>query len=131
MTTGDLRERVLQIYDEWGRGNFRAGTDLYDDNVMLVVRPEFIDPGVHTGREALRNFMHNFLEPWKEITIRAEDIRVVGDSVLVDVVQRGTGFASGIESELRYFQLWTFRGGKVIRIESISDPDEAREAAGV
>jgi hypothetical protein len=30
-----------------------------------------------------------------------------------------------------YFQLWTFRGGKVIRIESIRDADEADEAVGL
>jgi hypothetical protein len=32
-------------------------------------------------------------------------------------------------SEMRSYQLWTFRGGNVIRIESIVDADEAREAA--
>jgi ketosteroid isomerase-like protein len=127
----NVGERVRRIYDEWGQGNFRAGIDDYDQYVTLVVRPEFADPGVHTGIDALRTFMHNFLEPWKVVTIRAENVYEVGDSVLVEVVQRGTGAVSGVEGEMRYFQLWTFRGGKVIRIESISGDEEAREAAGL
>jgi ketosteroid isomerase-like protein len=131
MSDRNLVALVRRIYDEWGRGNFRAGTDLYDHNVMVVIRPEFLDPGVYTGADQLATYMHNFLEPWGVITIGAEDIRPVGDSVLVRVVQRGTGRTSGVETELRYFQLWTFRGGRVIRIESISDADEACEAAGL
>jgi ketosteroid isomerase-like protein len=126
-----LRDRVKQIYDEWGRGNFKAGTEDYDPNITLVVRPEFADPGVYTGVDAVRTFMRSFLDPWEEIVIRAEDLQQVGDSVLAEVTQRGTGAASGLEGELSYFQLWTFRGGKLIRLECVFGADEAREAAGL
>jgi ketosteroid isomerase-like protein len=51
--------------------------------------------------------------------------------VLVGVRQRGVGTASGVPRELRYFMLWTFRGEKVIRIESIGGRHEALEAAGL
>jgi ketosteroid isomerase-like protein len=51
--------------------------------------------------------------------------------VLVSVRQRGVGTTSGVETELRYFQLWSFRGGKVIRMESTRDRAEALEAAGL
>ena len=128
MNAGEI---IRQIYDEWGRGNFRAGTELYDPHITLVVRAEFADPGVHTGVEAVRKYMHGFLEPWKELTISANDVREVGDTVLVAATQRGTGMVSGAETELGYFQLWTFRGEKVIRIEIISGEDDAREAAGL
>jgi hypothetical protein len=33
--------------------------------------------------------------------------------------------------ELKYFHLWTFRGGSVIRLESIIHEQEARQAAGL
>lgn len=75
--------------------------------------------------------MRSLLQAWKVFTIRAEDLQEVGDTVLVAVVQGGAGITSGIESEMRYFQLWTFRGGKIIRIESIPDADEAHDAAGL
>jgi ketosteroid isomerase-like protein len=33
--------------------------------------------------------------------------------------------------EQRFFMLFTFRGGKIVRIESILERDEAIEAAGL
>jgi ketosteroid isomerase-like protein len=36
-----------------------------------------------------------------------------------------------VPAEFRYFQVWTFRGGSVIRIESIRDRDDALEAVGL
>ena len=33
--------------------------------------------------------------------------------------------------DMRYFQVWTFRGGAVIRLESVRAREEALEAAGL
>jgi ketosteroid isomerase-like protein len=49
----------------------------------------------------------------------------------VNVRQRGVGAGSGVSTEMHYFQLWTFRGGKVIRLEVIADEAEALEAVGL
>jgi ketosteroid isomerase-like protein len=51
--------------------------------------------------------------------------------VIVSVYQSGVGRTSGVPVELRYFTLWSFRGRKVIRIESFRDRGEALEAAGL
>jgi ketosteroid isomerase-like protein len=75
--------------------------------------------------------MRSFLEPWEALTIEGNQFRGTGDSVLVAVVQRGVGRLSGAKAELAYYQLWTLRGGKVIRIEVILDEKGALEAAGL
>ena len=75
--------------------------------------------------------MRGFLEPWTRITIEAEEITRVGDSVLVAVHQCGVGGGSGAATELHYFHAWSFRGGRVIRFESIREASEAREAVGL
>ena len=54
-----------------------------------------------------------------------------GDTVLVNVHQSGVGRASGIQTDMRYFTLWSFRGRKVIRIESFRDRADALEAVGL
>jgi ketosteroid isomerase-like protein len=41
------------------------------------------------------------------------------------------GRASGIEGDDRYYQLFTFRGGKIVRMEVIRDEAEALEAVGL
>jgi hypothetical protein len=51
--------------------------------------------------------------------------------VVVHVHQHGTGRQSHAFGELRYFQVWTFRGTSVIRIESVMERTEAFKAAGL
>ncbi len=122
---------VKGVYGEWSKGNFAAGTPAYDENILLVVRPEFADPGVFTGVDAVHGYMRAFLEPWTILTIEGTDLREVGDSVLVRVVQRGVGRSSGAQTDLSYHQVWTLRGGKVIRIDVILDEKDALEAVGL
>jgi hypothetical protein len=38
-------EVLRRIYGEWGRGNFREGAELYDPQVLLVVRSSAWLPG--------------------------------------------------------------------------------------
>jgi len=124
-------EMVRGIFERRSQGDFRAGTDLFDPHVVLVLRPEFPDSGAYLGPEAVAAYTRGFLEPWTHITIEADELLDAGDTVVVAVRQRGVGGASGVQTELRYFQLFTFRGGKLIRLESIRKRGEALEAAGL
>jgi ketosteroid isomerase-like protein len=124
-------EVVRRIYEAWASGDFRAGADDLDRHVVLVIGPEFAEFGVFVGPDGVREFMRRFLEQWERLTIEATSIRTVGDTVLAQVVQHGKGRASGIEGDHRYFQLFTFRGGKIVRMESIIGKAEALEAVGL
>ena len=128
--TPDTVEVVRGIYAEWAKGNFRAGTDLFDRDVVLVLRPEFPDAGIYQGRDRIRAYMERFLESWTKAAIEAEDVLGSGDRVAVAVRQQATGSASGVEIDMRYWQVWTFREGTVLRIESIMECSEALEALG-
>jgi ketosteroid isomerase-like protein len=92
---------------------------------------EFPDAGTYLGIDEIARYTRGFLEPWEHVTIEAEDLTAAGDSVLAAVRQRGTGNTSGAATEMRYFMLWSFRGGKVIRVENFRERNEALEAAGL
>ena len=126
-------EIVRRIYGEWGRGNFREGTELYDPHVLLVVHPEFgLASGVYCGPEEIARYMREvFLAEYEGFVIGGDEFVDAGDSVVVRVDQRGTGRQSGAPGSLRYFQIWTFRGASVIRIKSISERPDALEAVGL
>ena len=124
-------EIVRAVFQRWSRGDFQAGVDLFDPHVMLVLRPGFPDAGAYVGAEGVAAYMRGFLEPWTHLTMEAEELLDAGDTVVVTVRQRGAGDVSGVSTELHYFQLWTFRGGKLIRLESIRERGEALEAAGL
>jgi hypothetical protein len=72
-----------------------------------------------------------FLPEWEDLAIAGEESLDAGDSVVVHVHQHGAGRQSHAFGELRYFQVWTFRGTSVTRIESVMERAEALEAAGL
>jgi ketosteroid isomerase-like protein len=124
-------EAVHRVYEGWGRGDLRVPDQLYDPHVLLVLRPEFPDAGAYCGPDEIREYTHHLLAAWESFAISAENFIEAGDSVVVSVRQHAKGVGSGVPAEFRYFQVWTFRGGSVIRIESIRDRDDALEAVGL
>ncbi len=55
---------------------------------------------------------------------------MAGSSVIASVRKRGVGSESGAETEFRYFQVWSFRGHRVIRLENFRERSDALDAAG-
>ena len=124
-------EAVRDVYERWSQGDFRSGVDVLDPLVLFVLRPEFPDAGTYLGPERVAEYTRGFLEPWTRITIEAEEVIDAGDSVVAAVLQCGVGGGSGAATEFRYFHVWSFRGGKVIRLENFRERAEALEAVGL
>ena len=124
-------EVLRAVYERWAEGDFRAGVDLFDPELVFVLRPGFPDAGIYRGPEGMRDYMLPFLAAWNKLTITAEEFVEAEGSVLVAVHQVGIGLESGIATELRYFMIWTFRGPAVVRLESVRSRDEAFEAVGL
>jgi ketosteroid isomerase-like protein len=127
----DNEEIVRSMFDSWAEGDFRSGSADLDRHVTFVVRSPFPESGVVHGPDGVRKYMNGFLEQFDQLTIEAERFRAAGDTVVVQARQYGTGRSSGAPADVRYFMLFTFRGGKIVRIESILDEAEALEAAGL
>jgi ketosteroid isomerase-like protein len=125
-------EAVRAVYEEWAKGNFRAGGDLWDRRVVFVPAAELPDTGDYFGLDGVTTFMRAFLQPWTNFTVTAEELIEAGDSVVVVARQRGAGRASGIVAEVgQQFQVWTFRGRMVIRFEAFRERAQALEAVGL
>ena len=81
--------------------------------------------------EALSHYMRRFLDSWDDWRVEATDYREAGDSFVVQVHLSGVGKGSGLAVKDRSFHVWTFRGGKAIRLALIEREREALEAAGL
>lgn len=130
MAEGNV-DAVRAVYERFGKGDFSASLEIVDPLVLFVLPPGFPESGTYLGTAQLLEYTREFLEPWSRITIAAEEITGAGDSVVASVCQRGAGSESGAVTEFRYFQVWTFRGGKVIRLENFRERAEAFAAAGL
>ena len=125
---GSDRRTLERIYERWAHGDFTAAVDAFADDVVLVMDEELPDSGRYEGADAIRDYTRAFLEPWESIAIEAESYEEHGDRLFVAVRQSGVGRDSGVPIEMRYFQIWTFREGAIIRFSSIKSELKAREA---
>jgi ketosteroid isomerase-like protein len=121
-------ERMRAMYSEFARGNFRPAPDL--------LAPDLAYEPMAEGREAFHGVdefgaqFREFLAQWSEFTIEALEFEDLGDAVLITERQRGKGRASGVETEMTFFSVWTFRDDLVVRARWDADRDSALEAAG-
>ncbi len=124
-------EVVRRILDSWAKGDFREGVDDLAPYVTFIVRSPLAEPAACVGAEGIRHYMRDFLRQWEQYAIEARDLKTVGDTVLASTVWRAIGRASGLPTRASFFILFTFRGRKIVRMESIVDEAEALEAAGL
>jgi ketosteroid isomerase-like protein len=54
-----------------------------------------------------------------------------GDRVVVMALTSAKGTTSGAATEARVAHVWTIRGGKIARLQTFRNPDEALEAVGL
>ena len=127
----DNLESLQAVYEEYRHGNFRAGLDLYDPDVLLVSRSDLPDADRCVGVDSIRAYMREFLEPLTNVTWTAEEFIEAESSIVVAARQQGIGKESGVPLDARVFTVWTFRGQAVIRIEFFGDRAQALEAVGL
>ena len=68
---------------------------------------------------------------FETIDLRAEELIDAGDKVFAWIRFSGRGTTSGAPVEMEQAQIWTFREGRVVRVEEYFDRTEALEAAGL
>jgi len=121
---------VRRTLDAWADGNFRAGADDLDRHVVFVVSNDFPEAGVFVGPAGVASYMRTFLENWERYTIEAYRIDAVGDTVMARCTQHGR-VRDGLAVEAPTFALFTFRAGRIVRLEFLRHESEALEAAGL
>ncbi len=83
------------------------------------------------GHEAAIAVRRRWHESWDGHQVDLEEIKDGGDSVVVGLHLTGTGKGSGVEADLRVYQHFRLRDGKIVYLYEYLDRDEALEAAGL
>ena len=120
-------EIVRSIFDAWASGDWSIGNEYLDQHAVYVISSDFPAFGAYFGLDGIRAYWRDFLAQWEWVTFEAERLQAVGDTVLARVVQHAKGRASGIEGDISYFTLFTFRGKKIVRMENVMHESEALE----
>jgi len=113
-------------YEMFGRGGEDAVADFASDFVMNPV-----EESASYGRAAIRDNFQRFASAWDNLQVNAEEFIDAGDRVFVAAHFRGRGRASGITVETRFYEVYTLRDHKIVRVDEFTHRDEALEAAGL
>jgi ketosteroid isomerase-like protein len=125
-------EALRGVYAEWSRGNWTPRFDVYADDLEWGWSDEFPGlGGVYRDPELRNRRLREWLSPWEDWRVVAEDYLPAGDFVVVLCHYGGRGKASGVRVDTHGAHLWTFRDGKAVRIEVFSSRRRALEAAGI
>ena len=124
-------EKLTRMFKRWANGDLSAGAGDLDPEVVFVTRPPFMAAGVVIGPAKVGDYMRELVAEWDHYTIELTGLETVGDTVLTRIRQRGIGRTSGAETDLDSFMVFTFRAGKIIRIDNVVYEADALAAAGL
>jgi ketosteroid isomerase-like protein len=125
-------EIVRRVTDAYNRADVEAFAELVTSDFELFPWiAGAVDSDSYRGREGLEKWFVDLGNTWAEIRVVAEEIRDLGDRVLVLGRILGVGRGGGVPVDSPNGVLIDVRAGKISRIQSYSDHGEALRAAGL
>lgn len=129
----DDNVQVVRLsFDAIGRWDIDALVELYDPDIeFLPLTGTRVESGGYIGHDGVREYFTEVGEVWDQMLPHADDVRTVGDQVVVlgGCAVRGRG--SGAESDAPMAWVITVRDGKVTRHRGYRTREEALEAVGL
>jgi ketosteroid isomerase-like protein len=126
-------EIVRRLWQAFVDGGLDALMEYFDPEVnwrAMEGAPD--DVGEMQGKDAVRRYLQDWLDTFEGITSIPTDVTDAGDDLVVAALHvTGRARLSGIETELRYAVVYTFRDGRIVRGREYADRQQALEAAGL
>jgi ketosteroid isomerase-like protein len=124
---------VRASWEAWSRGDMDALFEFYDPAVEWDMTHSYVpDMGVFHGHDGIREFFRAWGEFFAEYHAEPEQFIAADDSVMVRVKQAGRDRISTGGMEMpTYWQLYTLRDGRAVRVAIYRDEAEALKAAGL
>jgi uncharacterized protein len=122
-------ELVRAGYEAWNSGDRTWVLEHMSPDVEWVTPPDDPDPGTYRGYEGVERFWASWREFLGHLRFEPDEIEELGSHVLVSARRLGVGEQSGVEVEVRVYQLFTFaEDGRCVRVQEFYDRGEAEAA---
>jgi ketosteroid isomerase-like protein len=120
-------EIVRTAIEAWGAGDMDSFCASLDPDMVW----DPVEEVASQGHAAVRAVLARWRGEWDEYEQTAEEFVDIGDRVLATVHFHGRGRGSGIEIDQRFYEVYTVRDGKVVRMDEYATRAGALEAAGL
>jgi ketosteroid isomerase-like protein len=126
----DVVSDVIAAWNDYALERWLAG---WDHGCVWLPRVRLQVEGgqAYRGHEGLRRYWAEEDAVWGNVRVDVEDVREVGDEVIVISTVVARGKQSSVETHTPFAFRFRLRQGKVVRGESYLDVGEALEAVGL
>ena len=128
-----MSAEILQLFAEvFNRDDLDDAVEYLDPEVEL--RPGVLAPdqdALFRGPDGVREFLRGAIEPWESVRIDRKEIVEAPGNRFVAVDRWYFRGRDGIEIERELPTVFTFEGGRVVRIDGYTDRAEALKAVGL
>jgi ketosteroid isomerase-like protein len=125
-------ETVQRCYQLWENRDWPAIPEIFDPEVEIDLSRNVFNPDVYRGHAGVERYVSAVEEVWEHFRVAPTEFIDTGDHVVTGVTIHGKGRGSGVDVTMQLFNIWSFRGPKVVRVVGgYRDRSEALEAAGV
>lgn len=128
MHASDDLDVIRHFYVALARSRRDATATLHPE-AELHQAPEQPDGATYIGRDEFARGVEEFLSAWEEFRFEPQGFEQTGDAVVVPMRLVGTGKASGIETTMTLFHVWTVREGMPFRCYVRTTREQALETA--
>jgi ketosteroid isomerase-like protein len=125
-------ETVRRIYDHFAATGELPAAPFAPDFVWdMSTFGGWLERPTYDGFEGATEFLGDWVGAWDDWEAELEEVHDADDRVVAVARQHGRAEETGVLLEMRFGQVWTFRGELLIRTETYADPAEALAAAGL
>ena len=129
-----MSEENIEVFLEWlgaiNRMDIPGALRLMDAEAQFEHRLTDLQ-GSYTGLERIEAAFEDVVEHFDALKVDCPDIRDLGDRVLALGTSHATGKGSGVETELPFTVVASFRDGRMTHFTDFGDKEQALEAAGL
>jgi ketosteroid isomerase-like protein len=115
---------VRRLYAAFDNQDWEGALGLFDPEVEWSPVE-----GTFRGPEGVVAALAEWIEPWEEHVVDAEEFMEASGRVLAVIHLTGRGAASGMEIDQRFFQIYDVRDGKIVRMVEFVTRAQALDAA--
>lgn len=124
-------DMVRASFVAFDAGDFEAIAEMAHPDVEVHDWPEAADPQVYRGPSAIQDAREEWSKAWESVRAEPIDFVEAGERVLVVLRTIARGKGSSIDVAMETFGVYTFRDGRISKLQYFTDRESALDAAGM
>jgi len=124
-------ELVERVSDAFARRDVEAYVECFHPSVEYVLPRNLLEGGSYRGLDGVRRAYADFLKTWDDYRFQREDVRAIGDYVVLFGRATIVGKSTAQSVELQAPVVFKIQHGKIIKFQPYTSHAEALKAVGL